>query len=344
MTDLTQTRLILAPLMGASTASFRSCQHQLFGGFDEAVAPFVSITEGAQRANKAFRDLTPKENQGAMPLVPQFLGKDGKGLAAMAQRLHLDFGYQVFNLNIACPKPTVTARRRGAGILPYPDMIASLLDMACANSKWQLSVKMRLGMSNYQEGLVVGELLNDYPIKEVQIHARLAVQQYTGHANVDAFANIKQIIRHPVVYNGDLRSVADCVRILNRFPDLAGLMIGRASVYDPGLAARIKSPKAGEAAGDSLSPQVQFEQIARLHDRLMDVYLALPKSGPSVVLGRMKELAAYWQDFFAEAGIPAKNLLKAHSLDEYHQTWHSLKAKLASADGLNSFSLPSNNI
>jgi len=77
------------------------------------------------------------------------------------------------------------------------------------NPDFELSIKMRLGLSNSDEGLQLVELFNDYPIKKIIIHGRVGLQKYTGSIDHEGFESMYQLSHHPVVYNGDVNTDSD---------------------------------------------------------------------------------------------------------------------------------------
>ena len=63
---------------------------------------------------------------------------------------------------------------------------------------------------------------------------------YGGNVNMEAFAALLPLFKAPVVYNGDILSVEDAIRIATAFPAIEGLMIGRGLCSRPDLAERIQ--------------------------------------------------------------------------------------------------------
>lgn len=298
--------LVLAPLQGVTTAVFRRVFAGHFGGFDRAMAPFIATPHGRLPPLRRFRDILPENNRGAPPLVPQLLGKDGDDFRALANAIHDELGHSEVNWNLGCPSPTVTARGRGAGMLPHPDRVRAFLDAACAGLRCRLSVKLRLGMQRDDEALALADVLNAYPIVEVTIHPRTARQQYQGHADVARFADLKALLAHPVAYNGDVDTTAFARDVCARFPDLSSLMVGRGALANPWLPAAIR---AGRPERDAWHLPV----LAAFHDDLFDAYRLALEGGAGPVLGRMKELWGYWAPAFPDA----RRVLKARTLAEY---------------------------
>ncbi len=234
--------LILAPMQGLTELMFRKVYHTCFpGALDLAISPFLSLTHGnLADAWKKIDDVLPEANQDSIPVIPQILGKEPIEFVELANRLH-EIGYSEVNWNIGCPMRRVTAKHRGSGILPYPDEVRSILDYIMPRLRPALSVKMRLGLHSPDEIFNLIPILNDYPLLNITIHPRTGKQQYSGQVDLDTFEQTLPLLKHQVIYNGDLCTVADFRRLRQRFPKIQHYMIGRGILYDPLLPLKIKN-------------------------------------------------------------------------------------------------------
>lgn len=233
--------LTLAPMQGLTELMFRKVYEQCFpGAIDKAVSPFLSLTHGnLTDAWKKIDDVQPEANQGSIPVIPQILGKEAAEFADLANRL-ADIGYDEVNWNIGCPMRRVTSKHRGSGLLPHPDEVQQILEEVVPKLKPRLSVKMRLGLNSSREIFALIPILNQFPLKSVTIHPRTGKQQYGGQVDLETFGQALKEIAHPVVYNGDICTLADYERVRTRYPEVEEVMIGRGILYDPLLPLKIK--------------------------------------------------------------------------------------------------------
>lgn len=234
--------LILAPMQGLTELMFRNVYNTCFpGALDLAISPFLSLTHGnLADAWKKIDDVLPEANRDSIPVIPQILGKEPVEFVELANRLH-EIGYTEVNWNIGCPMRRVTAKHRGSGILPYPDEVRSILDYIMPRLRLALSVKMRLGLHSPDEIFNLIPILNDYPLLNITIHPRTGKQQYSGQVDLDTFEQTLPLLKHQVIYNGDLCTAADYRRLRQRFPKIQHYMIGRGVLYDPLLPLKIKN-------------------------------------------------------------------------------------------------------
>lgn len=299
--------LYFAPIKGLTDALFRDTFFSHFHGFDSAIAPFINPQHKSCFDDKAIRDVLPAENQ-TIPVIPQLLQNDPEDFLALAIRL-ADLGYTHINWNLGCPVPMVAKKRRGSGLLPFPERIIGILDHVMPQLPVQVSIKTRLGYSEISETLNLLPELDRYPLKEITIHARLGKQLYRGAADPDGFARCLAASRHPLVYNGDICTAADFSRLAERFPQVRCWMIGRGALADPFLAEKIKNISPPGRGHDRLHA-FHEDLVGRYEERL---------SGPGHLLGKVKQLWIYMIASFPGKEKQLKKILKSSSLAGYTQ-------------------------
>ena len=299
-------KLYMGPLRGYTDQIYRNTFSEHFGGFDLAVAPFISSTSGKRIRPKYVRGLLPENNTG-MPVVPQILSKSAKDFIVLANCL-LDLGYDTINWNLGCPHPQVVKKMRGSGLLPHRERIQAFLDEVAPALEGKLSIKARLGQKSRDDLAGLAPVLNDYPLEEVIIHGRTGVQMYEGNVDLERFEICLSILDHPVVYNGDIRSTDNFRMLSERFESVGRWMIGRWSLVNPFLPMMIKT---GENA-----PNNRVEKMKRFHDALYEQYSA-NLSGPSHLLNRMKAQWNYFSLAFRDCGKTVKNIRKTGSPRRY---------------------------
>ena len=266
--------MILAPMQGLTELLFRRVYEECFSGAIRlAVTPFLSLThnlhnllaDGAQSSTLRhfMRDVLPEANKGSIPITPQILGKEPDEFIALGNKLY-DMGYGEVNWNIGCPMRNITGKHRGSGILPYPDEVRAVLDAVIPELKPQLSVKMRIGLRQKEDIFALVPVLNDYPLASITIHPRLGRQQYTGVPDMETFGQVLPLIKHPVIYNGDITSVADVQRIKEKYPAVADIMVGRGILYRPTLPLEIEGQPMSEE--DRLQATKHF--IRRMNEEI----------------------------------------------------------------------------
>lgn len=299
--------LSLAPIQGMTTANYRNHFHRIFGGIDTYYTPFITTTKQDKCSKALFKDADRTLNDKDIDLIPQLLGNSGQDFKVYAKVL-VEMGYTTINWNIGCPYPMITKRKRGSGILPYPEMISAFMETVCDNKNYKLTVKMRLGLESMDEGPKVMAVLNDYPIHEVIIHGRIGAQKYTGTVDLVAFDNLLQLSKHDVIYNGDIFTVEDYMSIIQRFPKVKGIMLGRGALYNPFLPSMI--------AGKVYDEAEKYEMLRLFHKAIFDHYQSI-LSGDTHLLHRMKEFWSYTGQPLDPSGKAFKQIKKSKTLTAY---------------------------
>ena len=232
--------LILAPMQGLTGLPFRKAFHHTFGDvFDYAISPFISLTHGnLSLADKKIADVLPQNNAGSMPVVPQILGSEIPEFVDLANRLY-EVGYTEANWNLGCPMPRVTRKTRGSGLLPYPDRVAEVLQALTKGTPLRISIKMRLGLNSENDIFGLIPVLNSFPIASITIHPRTAAEQYSGPLRLQCLQKVLPQIKHKIIFNGEINTLADYLETSLRFPEIHDFMIGRGAVADPLLPLKI---------------------------------------------------------------------------------------------------------
>lgn len=300
-------KLSLAPIQGMTVSFYRNAFHHIFGGIDTYYSPFITTSGPAKMSPKLFKDLLPEANDSGLRVVPQLLSNKGEDFNLYANHL-VSMGYKEVNWNIGCPYPTVTKKKRGSGILAHHDLVDQFLDSVCKADNYQVSVKMRLGYDNTDQGLDIIKRLNQYPVKEVAIHGRLGIQKYEGSSDIDAYNVLAEMVDHPLIYNGDIFTVDDYKRISNKAFNTDQFMLARGLLKDPFLASEIR--------GKTYSPQEKRNKIEAFHQIIYDHYQTI-LSGDRHLLDRMKEFWLYLSHTIDSHGHHYKAIKKTKTKTNY---------------------------
>lgn len=301
-------KIYQSPLQGFTDFTFRSVVAEVFGGIDKFFVPYISFGKGHEIKKSQLREVLPENNAG-QKVVPQVLFSDESELLLLVKIL-LDFGYTEINLNLGCPYPMATNRGRGSAWLAKPDVLNDALQKLFAqNLSARFSVKMRAGMTSDQEAGAIFAVLNEFPLEEVIFHPRTASQMYDGRANPELFAGALAQVKHPLVYNGDIRSVHDFQELKARFPDQQHWMIGRGLLMNPALALRIK--------GESIDADELRSRLQQFHDRIYEAYSERLEGG-SHILMKMNQFWIYFSESFDNPHKARKLVKKAGNLNKYN--------------------------
>ncbi|MCD4720166.1 MAG: tRNA-dihydrouridine synthase family protein [Desulfobacula sp.] len=299
------TTIILAPLQGFTDVTYRNVFSDHFSGVDEAVAPFISTMGQMRLKPSRIKDVNPENNK-KLFVVPQILGNIPKDFIFLADHLY-EMGIKKINWNLGCPHSKIAKKKRGSGLLMYPDEIDAFLDTVVPKISNTLSVKLRLGRKSKNEIFKVLYVLDKYPLDEIILHPRTGRQMYEGTSDHDAFEKALHCSRHPLTYNGDIIDLDSFHAVQKKFPHIQRFMIGRGLLSNPFLAEDIKK---------IIINKNKIELLKDFHDDLFAGYQKI-FSGPAHLTGRMKGFWNYLGPSFKQSKKPLKNILKADSIAKY---------------------------
>jgi len=309
--------LLSSPLQGFTDYRFRNAQNKFFGGIDTFYSPYIRLNGKLVIKSSYERDLLPENNIG-LEVIPQVITNDAEEFLFVAKYVQ-SLGYKELNWNLGCPYPMVTKSGMGSGLISNTEKINHILERAHNETDIIVSMKMRLGYETTQEILDVFPILDQYPLKNIAIHARLGKQLYKGGVHLDAFQECIKNTKHKLYYNGDITSVAIFKEMQLRFPTIDHWMIGRGLIADPFLPSMIKN-------NSFEYPKNKMELFSAFHDTLYEGY-SQSLSGQTHILLKMHHLWEYFSVLFDNPHKVNKNIKKSKSIRNYEATVKEVIAK-----------------
>lgn len=298
--------IYIAPVQGHTDAAWRHFHHEIYGGTNKYFTPFIRCEHGTLR-KQDIRELTSELNSD-IDLEPQVIFRDMAELDVLLKHISEQSTYTRVNLNMGCPFPLQTGKGRGAGFLGNTEEIAKLSSTLAKYSSLTYSAKMRLGYSDSEEWRGVMSVLNELELRHIDIHPRVAKQQYSGDLYMNQFEAMLQESRNPIVFNGEIRTPSDITSIETKYPQIVGVMTARGVLGRPSLAAEYQS-------GEEWAHDKRIEKMLEFHRALLSHYEEI-LCGESQILSKIKP---FWEYAEEEIGRKAwKAIKKATNMAKYH--------------------------
>ena len=257
--DLGQRPVMLAPMEDVTDRSFRLlCKEQ---GADMTYSEFVSADALIRNIASTTRKLSidPAER----PTAIQIYGRDPDTMAEAA-RIAEGARPDIIDINFGCPVKKVAGKGAGAGLLrDIPTMLA-ITRAVVAAVKVPVTVKTRLGWDHDNRIIVeLAEQLQDCGIRALTVHGRTRSQMYTGSADWEMIARVKENPRLsiPVIGNGDITTPSQAAEAFTRY-GVDGVMVGRASIGAPWIFRYMKAAVDGQPPPE-VSDTERFAMIRR---------------------------------------------------------------------------------
>lgn len=225
--------VVLAPMAGITNTAFRRLCREYGAGL--YVSEMITTRALVERNATTMRLITHHESE--TPRSIQLYGVDPATTEAAVRLLVEEDRADHIDLNFGCPVPKVT-RKGGGAALPWKlDLFRDIVTRAArAAGDVPLTVKMRKGIdADHLTFLDAGRIAEDAGVAAVALHARTAAEFYSGHADWDAIAALKQAVTSvPVLGNGDIWSADDAVRMMAE-TGCDGVVVGRGCLGRPWL-------------------------------------------------------------------------------------------------------------
>ena len=226
---------ILAPMAGYSDVPYRAlCRAYGSAMHYTEFVPVEALL--GRRIHPRFRRRLDRQ-PGEHPVAFQIFGNDAQKLLEAALRIQ-EWEPDIIDINMGCATRKVSGRGAGVGMMPQPALIAETFKLLTHHLDVPVTGKIRLGWDATQQNfLQIGRILEDNGADLIAMHARTKVQRYSGDANWDCIAELKQAVSIPVIGNGDVQTPEDIDR-MKVHTGCDAVMIGRAAIGNPWIFAR----------------------------------------------------------------------------------------------------------
>lgn len=231
--------VILAPMEDVSELPFRILCKEM--GADLVFSEFIASEGLIRDAEKSIIKLRISEKE--RPIAIQIFGGETDSLVKAAEKA-LESNPDIIDLNCGCPVKKVVNKGGGAAMLRDPDkMVKAAGEIVKVCGDIPVTVKTRIGWD--QDSINIMDIalrLQDVGISALTIHGRTRCQMYTGAADWNVIAAVKNnpAITIPIIGNGDIDSGEKAKHCLD-MSHVDGLMIGRAAIGNPWIFNQIKA-------------------------------------------------------------------------------------------------------
>ena len=283
----------LAPMCGITDHIFRSiCYEQ---GCDLAYTEMISamgyLCAPDQRATQELMIRGKNERR----LILQLFGRDPATVAEAARRICDLNRFDGIDLNMGCPAKKIAPSGEGCGLMRTPEIAEKMMRMTVKASGLPVTVKMRLGYdSDHINVIEYARMAEDAGIAGITVHGRTREQQYSGKADWDMIARVKESVNIPVIGNGDIFSADQAMHIKNAYPT-DGIMIGRGAMGNPWIFREIKQALSGHIISPVSNEEKKKMIIA--HYRMM-----LDSKPEHIAVREMRKHVGWYSKGIKDAG------------------------------------------
>ena len=233
--------LILGPMAGVTDWAFRTICAELGAGI--TVTEMVSSRALCYQDKKSISLL--RKNEGSV-CGAQIFGNDPAIMAQAAQLALEKSNCDFIDINMGCPMPKIANSGDGCGLMRTPELAGQILAAVVKAVDVPVTIKCRLGWDKGSVNVLeFTERMEDNGAAMITVHGRTRSMLYSGNADWDMIAKVKQERSVPVIANGDIVSAETALRC-KKWTGADGLMIGRATFGDPWIFEQVKAAMEGE--------------------------------------------------------------------------------------------------
>lgn len=254
--------LILAPMAGVTDLPFRLlCSEQGAGLTGMEMVSAKAILYG-NKNTESLLAIHPEEG----PVSLQLFGSDPKIVSEMARRME-ERPFAVLDINMGCPVPKIVKNGEGSALMREPRLAGEIIAATVKAVSKPVTVKIRKGFdADHVNAVELSKIAEESGAAAVAVHGRTREQFYSGQADWEIIARVKEAVSIPVIGNGDVTDGESAERLLMQ-TGCDGVMIGRAARGNPWIFGQTAAYLRDGQESPAPTPEEKKEMILR-HARL----------------------------------------------------------------------------
>ena len=134
---------------------------------------------------------------------------------------------------MGCPVPKIVKNGEGSALMNQPKLVHQIVKTLVQAIDKPVTVKIRKGFDDQHVNAVeIAKIIEDAGAAAVAVHGRTREQYYSGKADWEIIARVKEAVSIPVIGNGDVTS-GEAALELRRQTGCDGVMVGRGAQGNP---------------------------------------------------------------------------------------------------------------
>ena len=307
----------LGPMAGVTDWAFRTVCAELGAG--------ITVTEMVSSRALVYKDKKSaallRKNDGSI-CGAQIFGNDPE-IMAQGAVLALEISDCDFiDINMGCPMPKIANSGDGCGLMRTPELAGKIVEAVVQAVPVPVTVKCRLGWDKGSINVLdFTRRMEDSGAAMLTVHGRTRSMLYTGTADWDMIAKVKQQCTVPVLANGDIISGEAAVKC-QKWTKADGLMIGRATFGNPWIFEEVNAALSGTEAPARLSLARRVDVAVRQFE------LALEDKGEHIACLEARKHFAWYLRGVAYANYYKEQISKIQKMEDIYRIADGIRRDL----------------
>ncbi len=227
--------VVLAPMAGVTNKAFRRLCREYGGGL--YVTEMVTARSLVERRPESLRIIEHDSDEAIRSI--QIYGVDAVNVGKAVRMVVEEDRADHIDLNFGCPVPKVTKLGGGSALPWKTDLFTAIVETAvkeASRNDIPLTIKMRKGIDeDHLTFIESAKIARDAGVAGIALHGRTLEQRYSGHADWNAIADLREAIPDvPILGNGDIFSAEDAISMVEQ-TGVDGIVVGRGCQGRPWL-------------------------------------------------------------------------------------------------------------
>jgi len=223
-----KSRVFLAPMAGITDYPMRKIVHSF--GQGNLYSEMVAINALQYKNPKSYKIADVRSEK--YPVIVQLVGGE-ENLFGEAAKFVSDLGAYSLDINMGCPVKKIVNNNSGSYLMKDIKKAARIIENTVKSTKLKVSVKFRKGWdANSVNAVEFAKMCEESGAAYITVHGRTKSQMYSGIADWDIIAKVKQAVKIPVIGNGDITSAQKAKEMID-YTGVDGVMIARAALGNP---------------------------------------------------------------------------------------------------------------